>query len=144
MIEITPADEKVTSVNCKPGESFSFQLLVSNISEGKIDVGLDLLDADEWITIEEEPNEKQFERTLEAKEDSAKRDKKKITINVNPPEDLLEEGMNSQAFQFKLRVYQRDNYDNVFESEHVPVTVERPLTEKGFLKKIFGKKDKKG
>ena len=143
MIEITPADDKITSVNCKPGESFSFQLLISNIPEGKIDVGLDLLDADEWITIEKEPNEKQFERTLEAKEDSAKRDKKKITVNVSPPDDLLEEGVNSQEFQFKLRVYQRDNYDNVFESEHVPVTIERPLTEKGFFGKIFGKKDKK-
>ncbi|MBT8124907.1 MAG: hypothetical protein KJO81_08800 [Gammaproteobacteria bacterium] len=142
MIEITPADEKKTSVSCKPGEGHSFQFLISNVSENKIDVGLDLLDSSDWMTIAAEPNEKQFERTLQAKEDSAKRDKKKITVNISPPEDLLEDGVNSQEFQFRLRVYDRDDYNNVFESEYVSVSVERPISEKGFLKKIFGKKDK--
>ena len=144
MIEITPADEKVTSVECKPGEPTEFVLLVSNTSEDKFDIGMDMPEGTEWMTIKEEPGEtRQFERTLYPVEDSAKRDKKKITIEIWPPEDTLEEGVNEAAFEFVLRVFVRPDNEEVFRSDPVPVTVERPITEKGFLKKIFGKKDNK-
>ena len=142
MIEIIPADEKITSAECKPGEQISFQLLISNNTEEKIDIGMDLPDAEDWMSIAEDNNEKKrFERVLHPKEDSAKRDKKKITIDLNPPEDLLDEGVNEAEFQFTLRAFVRPDNEEVFRSDPVSVTVERPITEKGFFKKIFGKKD---
>lgn len=142
MIEIAPADEKITSINCKPGEESSFQFLLSNTSDKKVDIGIDLLEENDWVTVRQEPNEKQFERTLQAKEDSAKRDQTTITIEIKPPADLLSEGNDSTQCQFKLRAYDRDDYNQVFESDPISVTVELPITEKGFLGRLFSKKDK--
>ena len=142
-VEITPADKKITSVTCKPGEESSFQFLLLNTSANKADIGLDLLEESDWMTVRQEPNEKQFERTLQAKEDSAKRDQTTITIEIKPPADLLDESNDSTQYQFKLRAYDRDDYNQVFESDYVSITVERPMTEKGFLGRLFGgKKDK--
>ena len=140
-VEITPENENVTSVTCKPGDNTSIKFVIANKDTNKVYVGLRLYFANsednisEWITIKIEPNEKtNLERTLYPAEDP--RDNKTITVEISPPDALFGEDANSKEYQFRLRVYNRDNTDFEVQSENIAVTVKVPKVKRGFFQKV--------
>jgi hypothetical protein len=137
IIEIAPADEKVTSVKCKSGEECSFQFLLSNTSTQKVSLGVQVRaeeeEAREWITMEEGP----IERKLRAESSD------KATVEIRPPADLLEENTPPKDYHFHLLVYDARKPENTMNGDKVTVTIQAPKNTQGFFSKLFGsKKDK--
>jgi hypothetical protein len=147
-VKIALADDKQgESIECRSGEecSFSFRVTIpdTEIPNSKrlgIQLKIEGYEEDEleWINREGTQQQRLFmEKAIEKGEDAGNRIGENIVIvKINPPANLLEEKAPPKNYDFYIRVYHADKYDeDPVKSSTISLTVQPP---KGKRKKILG------